>query len=95
MTEIITITPQPACPVCWRAICVCGREYLDTELLARLDEMREKHERLRQIVVDLFPTLVVLAHDEGQRVLSPPLVEAIRTAVTALTVPGDSPLAHD
>lgn len=33
---------------------------------------------------DLFPTLVVLAHDEGQRVLAPELLASIRKAVATI-----------
>ncbi len=37
-----------------------------------------------QILVDLFPYLVVLAHTEGQKVLAPEFVEAIADAVTKI-----------
>lgn len=37
-----------------------------------------------QILVDLFPYLVVLAHTEGQKVLAPDFVEAIADAVTKI-----------
>lgn len=37
-----------------------------------------------QILVDLFPTLVVLAHAEGQRVLAPELIANIQAAITKI-----------
>lgn len=51
------------------------------------DEVVKRVTRIKtagQLLVDVFPVLVVLAHTEGQKVLAPEMIEAIQNVVTSI-----------
>lgn len=91
--------PAPDSKEWWRAVAQGLGVEVTTERTraesaeSRLAAQAERIAALDSIVNDLIPTLVVLAHEEGQRVLAPALVASIQRAVTRLAeLPTESAL---